>query len=168
MFLRKRPARSATGNATALQFQISETERPLITAAVQLGEWLLAQREINRKQKKIVTQMLDALRRMPEVTDSVAAEFGFQLRTMNEGTLLYRAWRVSLSQAGLEIYSVYSPDKKIELADKMMHELNYWVKPGEGSGHDGRYIEEWIAEVREPERLKPGALEFALYAAYFH
>ena len=150
-----------------MKFEIAESERPLISAAVALGEWLLAQRDINRKQKKIVTQMLEQLRQLPEVPPRVAAEYGFQLRMLKGGSVLYRAWRVSLSPAGLEIYSVYTPDTKIELIEKMAHELNYWIRPGEASGHDGHNMMEWIAEVRDPLELKPGALEFGLYAAYF-
>lgn len=150
-----------------MKYLIAETERPLITAAVQLGEWVLAQRDITRKQKKIVTQMLEALRALPQVTNGVSAEFGFDSNTVQNGDLLHRAWRVSLSAAGLEIYSVYSPVKKIELAEKMSHELNYWVKPGEGSGHDGRYVQEWIDEVRDPNKFKGGTQDFSLYAAYF-
>jgi hypothetical protein len=127
----------------------------------------LKQPEATRKQKKIVQKVLDAMRRVPEVTPNIAAEYGFQLRVLDGSALLYRAWRVSLSSAGLEIYSVYSPDTKIELADKMSHELNYWVKPGEGSGHDGKYLQRWIEEVRDPAQLRPGALEFGVYAENF-
>lgn len=150
-----------------MNYLISDTERPLIAAAIQLGDWLLAQREISRKQKKVVTQLLEALRRLPEVSPKIAGEYGFQLQTMVNGGLLYRAWRVSLSPAGLEIYSVYSPEKKIELTEKMSHELNYWIKPGETSGHDGKHVAEWIEEVGNPIRLRPGSLEFGLYAAFY-
>jgi len=139
----------------------------MIVAAIALGDWIEKQRETSRKQRKIVKQMQEALRALPNVQKGVAAEYGFQFRTLNGGGLLYRAWRVSLSSAGLEVYSVYSPDQKIELAEKMSHELNYWIRPGETSGHDGRYLQEWIEEVSHPERFRAGSIEFGVYASTF-
>ena len=34
-------------------------------------------------------------------------------------------------------------------------------------GHDGHYREEWISEVSNPAQLRPGAIEFGVYAAYY-
>ncbi|MGH7466623.1 MAG: hypothetical protein ACRENP_01420 [Longimicrobiales bacterium] len=150
-----------------LQFHLDATELPLIAAALGLGEWLLAQPETSRAQRKIIEQMQKALRALPTVPSGLEAEFGFHFRTMQEDALLYRAWRVALSSAGLEIYSVYTPDLPIELREKMSHELNFWIKPGETSGHDGHYLAQWIEEVRNPAALRAGAMEFAIYAAYF-
>jgi hypothetical protein len=149
------------------EFQIAAAEKPLISAAIQLGDWITAQRDTSRKQRKIVGQVQQALRQLPAVAKGVTAEYGFHLRTMNGDGLLYRAWRVSLSDAGLEIYSVYSPEQKIELTEKMSHELNYWIRPGETSGHNGHYLEQWIDEVSSPDSLRNGAFEFAVYASYF-
>ena len=148
------------------EFRIALPEQELVAAAIRLGDWLLAQRDVTRKQRRIITELQTALRQLPTVP-ALAAEYGFQLRTLNGTGLLYRAWRVSLSRAGLEIYSVYSPDQAIELRDKMSHELNYWVRPGESSGHDGHYRAEWIEEVRDPAGFRVGALEFGVYAEYY-
>ena len=149
-----------------MEFRIAPEEKGLITAALALGDWLAQQREASRKERRIIAEMQQALRALPAVP-KVRAEYGFHLRTLNGNGLLYRAWRVSLSNAGLEIYSVYSPDQKIELVEKMAHELNFWIRPGEDSGHNGHYRTEWIAEVSNPALLRPGALEFGLYAAYY-
>jgi hypothetical protein len=148
-------------------FHIAPAEQPLIVAAIQLGDWITAQRDTSRKQRKIVGQVQEALRQLPSIAKGVTAEYGFHLRTLNGTGLLYRAWRVSLSDAGLEIYSVYSPDEKIELTEKMSHELNFWIRPGETSGHNGHYLQQWIEEVADPSSLRTGAFEFAVYASYF-
>jgi hypothetical protein len=146
---------------------LSSQEEPLIVAAVGLGDWLRVQRETTRQQRKLIERLQAALRALPGPVGDLAAEFGFHLHTHNGEGLLYRAWRVSLSGAGLEIYSVYTPDQPIEVTEKMAHELNFWVRPGETSGHDGHYLAEWIEEVRDPARLRQSALSFEVYAAYF-
>jgi hypothetical protein len=150
-----------------LEYLIATNEKPLITAAIDLGDWITAQREISRKQRKIINEVQQALRQLPRFSRGVTGEYGFQLRNLNGDGMLYRAWRVSLSPAGLEIYSVYSPDRKIELTEKMSHELNFWIRPGETSGHNGHYLEEWIDEVSDPDRFKPESIEFGIYASYF-
>lgn len=150
-----------------MQYLLSEQETPLVTAALTLGDWLVAQRETTRQQRKIIQQLQQALRGLPAVPKGVAAEYGFHFRALNGQRMLYRAWKVSLSAAGLEIYSVYTPDQPIELREKMSNELNFWIKPGEASGHDAHYLAEWIDEIRDPAALRNGAFEFEIYAAYF-
>ncbi len=142
-------------------------EQRLVAAAVALGDWLVAHRETSRKQRKIIEKIQQALRGLPAVSTDVAAEYGFHFRSLEGSQILYRAWRVSLSAAGLEIYSVYTPDKPIDIRDKMSHELNFWIKPGETSGHDGHFLDEWIEEAKDPALLRNGALEFGVYAEYF-
>lgn len=151
----------------ALQFQLSTTEEPLVAAALGLADWLVAQRETTRSQRKIIQQMQQALRQLPAVPNGLSAEFGFHYRSMNGEGWLYRAWRVSFSPAGLEIYSVYTPDQPIDVREKMANELNFWIQPGETSGHDGHYLSKWIAEVQNPATLRTGALEFEVHAVYF-
>jgi hypothetical protein len=150
-----------------LQFLLSPVEQPLIAAAITLADWLLAQRETTRQQRNVIQRAQQALRGLPTVPAGVAAEYGFHARLLSDESLLYRAWRVSLSQAGLEIYSVYTPDTPIDLRDKMANELNFWIRPGETSGHDGHYRDAWIEEVRDPARFRAGALEFQVYATVF-
>jgi hypothetical protein len=146
---------------------LNEREQRLVGAALSLGDWLVAHRETSRKQRKIIEKVQQALRGLPAVPSGIAAEYGFHFRTLDGQKLLYRAWRVSLSSAGLEIYSVYSPDTPIDIKDKMSHELNFWIRPGETSGHDGHYLANWIHEVSDPAVLRNGALEFAVFAEYF-
>lgn len=156
-----------TRRKRTLQFLISTTEQPLIAAAIELGDWIAAQREVTRKQRRIISEVQQALRQLPKLSKGITGEYGFQLRNLNGDGLLYRAWRVALSPAGLEIYSVYSPDRKIELTEKMANELNYWIRPGETSGHNGHYLAEWIDEVSDPAQFRPESIEFGIYAAYF-
>lgn len=122
---------------------------------------------MSRKQRRIISEVQQALRQLPKASKGITGEYGFQLRNLNGDGLLYRAWRVSLSHAGLEIYSVYSPDRTIELTEKMANELNYWIRPGESSGHNGHYLAEWIDEVSDPDQFRPESIDFGIYASYF-
>ncbi|MGH7459622.1 MAG: hypothetical protein ACREMA_01165 [Longimicrobiales bacterium] len=150
-----------------MQYLLNDREQPLVAAALAMGDWLVGLRETSRGQRKIIQKVQQALRGLPAVPRGVAAEYGFHCRVLNGNGLLFRAWKVSLSPVGLEIYSVYTPEQPIEIREKMSHELNFWVKPGETSGHDGHYLKEWIAELRDPAALRAGALEFEVYAAHF-
>ena len=150
-----------------LQYQLSQSEQSLVGAALGLADWLVAQRETTRGQRKIIQQLQEALRLLPSVPDGLSAEFGFHFRALNGEGWLYRAWRISFSPAGLEIYSVYTPDQPIDVREKMSNELNFWIRPGETSGHDGHYLAQWIAEVKTPDSLRAGALEFEVHAIYF-
>jgi hypothetical protein len=149
----------------AMMYKLRQQDQELIHAAITLGDWILAQRETTRSQRKAVTALQDALRKLPDAPPGIIAEYGFHARWESaDGKGLYRAWRVSLSPAGLEIFSVYSPDEKIEYEEKLSHELNYWLRPERTNKHDGFYVAEWIEEVRDPARFRePGAL-FGLMA----
>jgi len=143
-----------------MSYVLREQDRVLIRAALGLGDWILNQPDVTRAQRRAVEAVQDAMRALPAAPPPMIAEYGFHARReIPEGNGLYRAWRVSLSPAGLEIFSVWSPDEKIEYEEKLAHELNYWLRPDRPSKHDGYYMAEWIAEVADPERFRePGVL----------
>jgi hypothetical protein len=150
-----------------VSYVLRPQDQALIDAAIQLGDWILAQREAGRSQRKAVAALQDALRKLPGEPPDMVAEYGFHARWESaDGKGLYRAWRVSLSPAGLEIFSVYSPDEKIEYEDKLSHELNYWLRPGRENKHDGFYVAEWMEEVRTPERFREPGVLFGLIAEH--
>lgn len=140
-------------------------DRPLIDAALRLGDWILGER-LSRKQRKAVEKLQDAIRDLERGPQRLTAEYGIEARYgIEEGRGIYRAWRVGLSPAGLEIFSVYSPDKKIEFEEKIANELNFWLRPGAGaSAHDGFYVREWIDEVQDPARIRAEATLFSVIA----
>ncbi|MGH7500608.1 MAG: hypothetical protein ACREL7_02510 [Longimicrobiales bacterium] len=140
-------------------------DRPLVEAAVRLGDWILEQR-VSRKERKAIEKLQHALRNIEHAAGGFTAEYGFEARFgTEEGAGVYRAWRVTLSPAGLEIFSVYSPDRKIELVEKIARELDFWLRPGSGeSTHDGHYVEQWIDEVRDPARVRAEAALFSILA----
>lgn len=143
-----------------MMYAIRPEDERLIEAAIGLGDWIVAQPGITVAQRAAVEALQDALRGLPSVPPPMVAEYGFHVRTEPApGKGLYRAWRVSLSPSGLEIYSVYSPDEPIEFEEKVSHELNFWLRPSRPCGHDGYYFKEWIEEVSDPIRFRePDAL----------
>lgn len=108
-------------------FLIHKEEQALIEAAIRLGDWVSAQEGITNEQIEGVKQLQEALRRLPEVTDGLCAEYGFSatdvsveewdgLEPVPEGT--ERCWNVMYSQAReldgsivsvLEIFSIFHP-----------------------------------------------------------
>lgn len=148
-------------------YTLRPEDEPLLSAALGLGDWILAQNDVSRKQKKAVGALQDALRSVPGTPPPLIAEYGFHARwAQPDGTGLYRAWRVALSPSGIEIYSVYSPDEKIEFEDKVAHELNFWQRPSHPASHDGFYYEEWIGEVADPDRFRENATLFGFMAEF--
>jgi len=150
-----------------VSYVLRPQDRVLIDAAIRLGDWIAGQREATRSQRKAVAALQEALRQLPARPPDMVAEYGFHARWESEdGKGLYRAWRVSFSPAGLEIFSVYSPDEKIEYEDKLSHELNYWLRPGRENKHDGFYVAEWTQEVQTPEHFREPGVLFGVIAEY--
>lgn len=148
-----------------MSYVLRPLDQSLIRAALGLGDWIQAQSELSKSQRRAVAALQDALRALPQTPPPIVAEYGFHVRWESpDGNGLYRAWRVSLSPAGLEIFSVYSPDEKIEYEDKLAHELNYWLRPARECKHDGFYFQEWIEEVSRPERFRENGGLFGFVA----
>ncbi len=151
--------------AAPSHYALRPADEPLIQAALRLGDWILAQSGVSRAQRKAVTKLQTALRALPRAPGGMIAEYGFHVRYESpDGKGLYRAWRVAISPAGLELYSVYSPDQKIELEEKLSHELNFWLRPERPSNQDGYYYEQWIQEVSNPDNFRDPAALFGFTA----
>jgi len=150
-----------------MDYRLRPQDEALIRAALDLGDWILAQPETTKAQRRAVTALQEALRQLPAAPPPIVAEYGFEVRwePPDATSGLYRAWRVSLSPAGLEIFSVYSPDEKIEYEDKLAHELNFWLRPARLSRHDGYNTDLWIDEVRDPARFRGNGALFGVVAA---
>jgi hypothetical protein len=161
-------SRDAAGNdaqPAGPLYTLRTNEEPLLNAALGLGDWLLAQNSISRQQTKAIVSLQDALRSLPRTPPPMIAEYGFHARWESaDGNGLYRAWRVAFSPSGLEIYSVYSPDARIDFDDKVAHELNFWQRPSHPATHDGFYYEQWIEEVGDPDRFRKDAAVFGIIA----
>jgi hypothetical protein len=150
-----------------MQYDIRPQDRPLVLAALELGDWILGQEGITEPQRDAVQALQSALFRLPDASPEIAGEYGFNVRYGDDAGSLYRAWGVSLSRAGLEIYSVYSPDPRIDLWEEMTHELDFWLRPGADNQHDGFYFGEWIDEVREPLRHQIAGADFQIQAELY-
>jgi hypothetical protein len=148
-------------------YSLRPDDEPLLIAALGLGDWILAQSRVSRQQEKAVGAIQDALRSLPGTPPPMIAEYGFHARYESlDGKGLYRAWRVALSPSGIEIYSVYSPDEKIEFEEKVSHELYFWQRPSHPATNDGFYYAEWIDEVADPDRFRQDAAIFGFMAEF--
>ncbi|MCI0433599.1 MAG: hypothetical protein L0271_08110 [Gemmatimonadetes bacterium] len=148
-----------------MTYLLRPEDRTLIDAALRLGDWIRTQPGLNREQREAVDDLQAALRAMPDPPACLIAEYGFEARFgPEEANGLYRAWRVGISPAGLEIFSVYSPDLKIDIEEKLTHELNFWLRPGRLSTHDGYNVAVWIREVEDPGQIRAGATLFDVIA----
>lgn len=162
---RSRDRSDAHTNLDEPLYTVRPEDAPLLHAAVGLGDWILAQRGVSRRQKRAVAALQDALRSLPGTPPPLIAEYGFHARWESpDGKGLYRAWRVALSPSGIEIYSVFSPDEKIEFEDKVARELNFWQRPAKPATHDGFFYEEWIDEVSNPDQFRRTAALFECMA----
>jgi hypothetical protein len=148
-----------------MTYTLRPEDRRLIEAAVRLGDWIL-QQGVSRTQRKAVEALQKALANLKRAPAGITAEYGFEARFgIDDGKGVYRAWRVGLSPGGLEIFSVYSPDRQIGIEEKVANELDFWLRPGGGeSAHDGFYVEQWIEDVRDPARIRAEATLFAVIA----
>lgn len=61
-----------------MNFALRDEDRPLIEAAIQLGDWLLTQ-EVTPEQVRAIRWLQDALRRLPRPTLGMDAEYGFRV-----------------------------------------------------------------------------------------
>jgi hypothetical protein len=164
---RSRDPSGAHTDRTEPLYTVRPEDEPLLRAAIGLGDWIVAQRGVSRKQKRAVAALQDALRSLPGTPPPMIAEYGFHARwEPPAGDGLYRAWRVALSPSGIEIYSVFSPDEKIEFEDKVARELNFWQRPARPATHDGFFYEQWIEEVSDPNRFRQDAALFECMAEF--
>ncbi len=143
-----------------VRFDTRPQEEELIVAALDLGDWLLLQPELARKDRDIIERAETALRRLPDVTPDLDAEYGFAVRSPFRDGELYRSWAVGICPSSLEIFSIYSPDPRVDIWEEINSELHFYLEPGCPNQHTPSRYKQWMAEVRAAERFRALAAEF--------
>lgn len=145
---------------------LTNEHKPLIKAAIGIGDWLSARPELSDDDVALVKQIQQALTKLPKLNDGTLAMYGFSIERGSEEQGLVRGWDVSLEyfandaeqQGGLEIFSSYIPlpettDKAI-LAQKKQAEVYFHWAVGETCAFISPEQQiQWITEVSNPELL---------------
>lgn len=96
-------------------YVLRECDLKLIKAAIELGDTLLRLPEITEKSREDIARFQEVLRRLPEATLGVSAEYGFAIVNYEPDFRgVNRDWFVSIMRDGLiEISSIYKvlPDR---------------------------------------------------------
>lgn len=148
------------------KIQLDKAHKPLIKAAVKLGDWLLALDKLTEQDKQAVMSMQQALIKLPKINDGTLAMYGFSIERGNGADGLVRGWDISLEyfaddaeqQGGLELFSSYIPmpestDPEV-LAQKQQNEAYFHWAIGEVCNFIApAQAERWIKEVSEPKQF---------------
>jgi hypothetical protein len=146
---------------------LDKSHKPLLKAAIRLGDWLLSLDALSEDDKQAVRAVQKALDKLPKLNDGTLAMYGFSLEEGDEINGLVRGWDVSLEyfandaerQGGLELFSSYIPIPETTAPDvlalKKQNEVYFnWpvgdicnlVKPEQAT--------QWIAAVADPNALR--------------
>jgi hypothetical protein len=146
---------------------LDKSHKPLLKAAICLGDWLLSLDTLSEDDKQAVRAVQKALDKLPKLNDGTLAMYGFSLEEGDEINGLVRGWDVSLEyfandaerQGGLELFSSYIPIPETTAPDvlalKKQNEVYFnWpvgdicnlVKPEQAT--------QWIAAVADPNALR--------------
>jgi hypothetical protein len=148
------------------QIQIEKHHKPLIQAAVKLGDWLLSLPNVSDSDAKVIKSVQQALVKLPKVKDGSLAMFGVSIEHGDETSGLVRGWDVSLEyfandaerQGGLEVFSSYIPipetDEETVLALKEQSEVYFHFPVGDIAGFiDPKHQKQWIEETINPRQF---------------
>jgi len=148
-----------------MKFDIRPQDWPLITAAVGLGDWLANFKDATKEQVEAIRSLQAALRRLPEVSPGLNAEYGFRVWTgENELQWLAREWCVSMSRKKIEIFSNYVPYPEVDIWEMMDRELEFYLGAGDQNKNSTFYYDEWIKEVSNPAAFQTEGCQFAIEA----
>jgi hypothetical protein len=144
-----------------MKYDLRPEDYLLVEAAIKLGDWLASYEETTPEQIDAIRYLQNALRRLPESSPDVNAQYGFRA-IKGRGFFVEmpddawqgvsRAWAVTMYPPGvIEIFSNYSPYPEVHIFKKLAHELGFELRAGEPNPHIGAfYFNEWIDEVSDP------------------
>lgn len=164
--------------------QLTDAQKPLVTAAIRLGDWLLSLDNLPEQAILAIKQTQTALQLLPQITADTMAMYGVSIEQGDDQQGLIRGWDISLEcieadpnqQAGLEIFSSYLPIPKPvdeqSLAEKKQHEVYFhWPLAAVCSTVEPTQSQRWIEEVTNPlQSAQPGdrlRVEVVYQQSYF-
>lgn len=163
--------------------RLDKSHKPLIKAAISLGDWLLSVASLSEADKEAIKAIQRALDKLPKLNDGTLAMYGFSLEQGDEAEGLVRGWDVSLEyfandaerQGGLELFSSYIPipestDPDVLAVKKQNEVYFHWpigdicnlVKPEQAK--------QWIGAVTKPELLRQDGMRLRVeivFGAYY-
>ncbi len=92
-----------------LKWHIRDEDKPLINAAIQLGEYIKNHNQTTPLQKHTVSQVQNCLKDLPNYTPGISASY--ELRVVNDAGFpemgIRRSWSVEIYNDTIEIMSDY-------------------------------------------------------------
>ncbi len=150
-----------------MKFDIRSEDWPLIAAAVGLGDWLVNFKGATKAQVETIRSLQAALRRLPQASPGLNAEYGFRVWTgENELQWLAREWCVYMNGKVnvIEIFSNFVPYPEVDIWEMMERELSFDLRAGEQNKNSTFYYDEWIKEVSNPAAFRTEGCQFAIEA----
>ncbi len=143
--------------------QLSDSHKPILNAAIALGNWLLTFDGLSQQNKAAIQGVQSALRTLPTLKEDILAMYGFSIERGDSEQGLVRGWDISLEyftadpeqQGGLEIFSSYIPipetsDKQLLVQKKRNEVYFHWSIGDVCSYVPEKQAEQWINDVTDP------------------
>lgn len=142
---------------------LTQTHKPLVNAAIKLGDWLLSFDTLTAEDKAAIASIQKALKKLPKVNDGTLAMYGFSIEKGDETDGLVRGWDLSLEyfshdperQGGLELFSSFIPlpettDPAV-LTQKNLNEAYFHWPIGDVCAFiKPEQAQRWIEETSQP------------------
>ena len=145
---------------------LDNAHKPIIKAAIKLGDWLLSLKNLTEQDKNAVMSVQRALNKLPKINDGMLAMYGFSIERGDETAGLVRGWDISLEyfandaeqQGGLEIFSSYIPipesNDPAVVAQKQHNEVYFhWSVADVCNFIAPERAARWIKEVSQPKQF---------------
>ncbi len=138
----------------SLKWYIRDEDKPLINAAIQLGEYIKNNPQTTPIQKLTISQIQNCLKDLPNYTPGISASF--ELRIVNEAGFpemgIRRSWSVEIFNNTIEIMSDYeSFPKPKDRFENTGIELNFCLIAGKERNNDQTNYLRWIIETSNPD-----------------
>lgn len=148
-------------------------DQPIISAAIGLGDWLLAQPALTGNSAQTVRALQDALHSLPTVRVPTFLSYALNVSEGDKDDGLHREWCVALfapdrRRASLEIFSLYNPAPMPHASgasgfwDMVQREDWFLWDTKRPSVYAAEQFARWIEEIRDPNAyFVPGRRVYA-------
>jgi hypothetical protein len=163
-FDRRNSTLSVVTEKTELVISLAPEEQPIIQAAIELGDWLIAQFEMTDGQVAKIHRAQALLRKGVFPPSDEAYDYALDAN----GNGLGRSWGILFSSVELEVYSIYKPKSGYVEPGGIVNEAALWHMIDQedefiwkvGCLHDQPYDgSRWIDEVSCPEKYAAQGFE---------